>query len=359
MRLTPHTLAPLATLLLWSGVVYGQDKAPEAKAPEAKAAPPRTLPHDLLYGDRETTQYGKLPEGAGELAPVDRRDDVDRMASLGVLLPTAHVPVAGTLQYTNHLLAGHQLSWSPSDTLALSAMLVLPPALIGSSPLKAEVGWGLSATWQVWRGRDVSLAVMPFVLGRHGQLELDTSEIGAGAALLADWAVHDRVVVGAGVIGYAPLRMGYDQYDTSGCDSRDDFINQRCLAITNRVAWGPPGGRFLLGWLHTAIYAPHNVNVKLEVVTGASSGTVLDLEGLVWGADSADVQRRRYASRGWAAGPLHRSRVTAHVGMGWTPGAWGAQVGLLLVPGRFGKLGLADAEDEAKVLPMMQIGYRF
>jgi hypothetical protein len=349
-------LSLLAALLLCAAPARAQEAAPTAGAP---AQPPRTLPHDLLYGDRETTRYGRLPEGAGELAPVDRREDVDRIASLGVVLPTAHVAPRGTVQYTNHLIAGHQVSWSPADTLSLSALVVLPPSLLDGTPIRSDVFWGLSGTWSAWRWRDVQVSLMPFVLGRHGQLEVDTSELGVGAAVLADWAVHDRVVVGAGLMGYAPLRLGYDQYDTSNCASRDDFINRRCFEITSATAWGPPGGRYLMGWLHAAIYGPRDVTIKAELVSGVSSGTVLDLEGLVWHQDGPDVQRRRYASHGWAAGPLHGSRVTAHVGMGWTPGAWGGQVGLLIVPGRFGRLDLSDADDSAAVLPMMQIGYRF
>jgi hypothetical protein len=354
-RVSLWSALSLAVLVSAPGVLCAQQEA----APGERQELPRTLPHDLLYGDRETTRYGKLEEGAGELAPVDRRGDVDRMAGQGVVLPTAHGASEGALLYTNHLLAGHQVTWGATERWTLSGLLVLPPALVQGSPLKADLFWSMSGTWQAWRGRDVSVALMPFVLGRHGLLEVDTSEIGLGAAALADWAVHDRVVVGAGLMAYAPVRLGYEQYDTSGCGSRDDFINRRCLEIASQVAWGPPGGRLMLWWLHTAIYAPGRITLKAEVVSGVSTGTVWDLEGLVWHEDSESVQRRRYASREVGFGPLHASRVTAHLGMGWTPGRWGAQVGLLLVPGRFGVLSLADSDDSGVILPMMQIGYLF
>jgi hypothetical protein len=353
-----HLLLTIVSLsIALPSLLHAQEQ--KAAPPPEPAKPPKTLPPDLLYGDRSITQYGELPPSVGELAPVDRRQEVDRIANLGVVLPTAFVAPQGSLQYTNHLIAGHQLAYSPSDSLSLSALLILPPSIVEASPLNSDLFWTLSATWQVWRSRDILVSLMPYALGRNGQRELDTSEQGVGLAAMLDWAIHDRVLLGFGLMAYAPYRVGYDFYDTSGCASRDDFINRRCFVLDQASAWGPPGGRFFLGWAHLAWYAPQQITVKLEVASGLSSGTVLGLEGLIWGRDQDDVQRRRYASRRWAAGPLHGSRVTAHLGMGWTPGAWGGQVGLLFVPGRFGRLDLGDADDSAQVLPMMQIGRSF
>lgn len=363
-RIRATATTPAARLFVLSIVcscaLGTQAQAQTPKPPER--AP--TLPPELGWGQARPEGDLEIPDLTRGRAPVDRRQQYDVLATQGVILPNAYVPESdwGVL-LRDHMLLGLQASaWFKG--LMLTGTYAFSPSVIFDEPLTLDDYSSLTLTYNFWRSYDVRVSASAGYLGRKGRTSYDSEEQGLSLNLVADFNLSDTMVLTTGVQGFLPSSRQYYGWDFSGCQTRSDYLIRDCWRLTNnRQSW-PAAGRFGLLYLQWMWFAPQELILKLELVTGLVQGTALNLEGAVYGRDNILVQQRRYESSDVTLGPLHGFPLTVHLAMGKTWGSFGAQLGLLMLPAddwranRYGESPEPVRREWPVILPMMTLGYQ-
>lgn len=339
---------------LTSASLTGAVNIASAQQPRAEEEAPVTAPPDYQYGRYSIEGVGELPGKTPAPAPVDRRDEVDPFAGQGAFFPTAHVPRKRTFSYKNHLFLGNQLAFTPNDRVTLNASFVFaPPGLGFATAYEYDQFSNLSARVNLHKSRNLAVSIQPGLLWRRGRLSDDTRSFGGQLNLLVDYSIGDAVVIGAGLLGHLPFSFTYNEQDTSNCQDRDDlFATPSCATLDPITEKLPDGGRFLLGWIGVTLYGPKHINFKAEIFTGARRGTYLDLEGALFEDDAIETQRERYNADSMSFGFIDDAPLSATLGAGWSKGAFGAQLALIMIPTTLN-------DGTPMILPMSTIGFTY
>ncbi|MEM1348775.1 MAG: hypothetical protein AAGI01_09485 [Myxococcota bacterium] len=346
--------------------------------------PLKTSPPDLGYGETRTEFFGALPADDAFYEPVDRRLMRDLLAGHNTILSTAALPKERTLAYTTHMLLGHQLTWGIHERVSASGMVLVSPGEVLDSFLVDYDAYDRFATGavkvSVLSRRNLDVTLQPHFVWRVGMEARPSREFGVGLDALVDLKVSRRFIIGGGLKGYVPTWHEFTFEDTSACTTRQDYRDARdaeefgfafdefgnliepCVELRLGEQDLPPGGRFLLGYAWAAFHAESGkgqpLTFKVEAISGLSRGTVLDLEGALWGAQGADIQRRRYAADEAAVGALHGVPVAFGASVSWAWRSFGVQSGVLVFPSRVLTLR-EDAGRGLVVLPTLALTYRF
>jgi len=318
---------------------------------------------------------------------VDRRTKRDLFAGHNALLSTAALPKARTFAYTTHTFLGHQLTWGIHERVSVSGLAVLSPGAVFESfdvDYDAYDNFATGAVKvSVFANRNLDVTVQPHVVWRAGQDARPSREFGIGFDALVDLKVSPNVIIGGGLKGYIPTWHEFTFEDTSACTSRQDWRNARdaeefgfaldefgnpiepCIQTRLGEQNMPTGGRFLLGHAWVAYHGEGKrfargapITLKAEVISGLSRGTVLDLEGALWGAQNANIQRRRYTADTARLGALNGVPVAFGASASWSLRAFGLQGGVILLPSR--EITLRDDTGRGPVvIPNLSLTYRF
>ena len=318
-----------AALCVMSGAL---PRHAQAQARDARAI--KTQPPDLGYGVQQGEPVGRWLWLTGSRDPSRRRQRVDARPGQGVLLPNAYTPDAGTLRYTSTLLLlGHTLEWSPHKRVMLGVTWTPPPRWLLLPAFSWDQHAALSARVAVWEDRDWRVAAAPLLFWRKGTREYDSAELGAGLRVMVDRAIHPRVVVGAGLMGYTPLRHTFTYPDASQCITREDYNLGYCINPTS-VQENPRGGKWFGAWAHLTWYIPEGWHLKAELFTGAAKGTMWHLEGGLFGGEDYATIRERYTQDTWRWGAPDGVPLVFNAGLGWSDGRLGGFAGFVTTPGR-------------------------
>lgn len=319
-----HTTAALLALCLCG----------PARAQVKDARTIKTQVHDPGYGVQTGEPVGRWLWMAGSRDPSRRRELVDARPAQGVVLPNAYTPPAGTLRYTSTLvLLGHTLEWSPHDRVMLGITWTMPPRWLLLPAFNWDQHASLNTRWTVWKDRDWRITASPQLFWRKGTRDYDSKELGAGLRVMADRAIHPRVVVGAGLAGYTPIRHTFTTPDSSQCTTRDEYLSGTCIT-PKTVQENPRGGAWLGAWAHLTWYIPEGWHLKAELFTGATRGTMWHLEGGLFGGEDPQTIRARYTQDTWRWGAPDGVPLVLNAGLGWSNGTLGAFAGFLTTPGR-------------------------
>ena len=346
----------LLTLLSWP--LQAQQRPSSPKAP-----PPPTSP-ELGWG-QQRVELVEIPNLGRGRAPVDRRQEVDVLATQGVVLPSGYIPEqpAGFL-LRSHMIFGAQASAWAWGRVMLTGTFVLSPQDVLDQGLAQDQLSGLNLSVALWRSYDATVSLSGGVLERQGRLDMDSQERGVIGGLVADMNLSDTVVLTLGAQGYLPARRSWDAWSFEACRSRAEFLEGTCWAQQRREQRWPIGGRALLLYGQLAWLAPEDMTLKLEMVSGRVYGTLLSLEGAVYQRDDPRTQTARFEEREATWGPIHGFPVTVHVAMGKRWGRFAAQAGLLLWPAddwrarRYAPSPEPARRDYPAVLPALTLGYQ-
>lgn len=346
--------------LVFMAALISSASAQQPKPPER--AP--TLPPELGWGKVRPEGDVEIPDLTRGRAPVDRRQQYDVLATQGVILPNAYVPEAdwGVL-LRDHMLLGLQVSaWFKG--FMLTGTYAASPRIIFDERMTLDDYSALTLTYNLWRSYDVRVSASVGYLGRQGESTLDSKEQGLSLNVVADFNLSDTMVLTTGLQVFLPSSREYDAWDVSQCRTRAEYLRRECWQLTSKRQSWPDAGRFGLLYLQWMWFAPEELILKLELVTGLVQGTTFDLEGAFYGNETLMVQQQRYESADVSIGPLHGFPLTIHLAMGKTWGALGAQLGLLVLPPddwraeRYGDSPEPARREWPVLLPMMSVGYQ-
>lgn len=250
---------------------------------------------------------------------VDRRGDVDPMASTAILWPTAYTPEQGTITYTNFFLIGNTLSYAITDSQQLGVSLVLPS--LGA--LHAQ------GTYRI-RLHDGPNHIVTLIPAVHYQTEGEeeqttTSALSAGAGVVADFYLSDRFVLGIGAHFQGTITASVGGIEPVDCPDRDAFLRGECDEFTRATTTFPAGGHWLSVVGHGTYYIEDWLNLRAEVFTGGVFGTFLGTEYL-YGRERVEQRSERYEDGDFALGIPYDSTVTAGLGTGLSADGFAIQL---------------------------------
>lgn len=352
-------------LMMLTILIVPQDAMAQRKKrqPEDKNAP-KIKPPDFGYDvERKKAKRNEIINYQRGNAPVDNRLEHDPLATQGILFPSAYIPPEHHVIYRNHLIFGHQLSYAALERIMVTLGMVNAPGDVLDARNLDDM-YMASLSLSVWRSQDVQLTISPMYMYREGHREFDSSEHGVGFNVVGDFVLADWLVLGVGWLGYRPTQVSYHDWDTSRCRSRIEYITRQCFSTKFVEEDWPTGGRWWQVYGQLTFYGPKGFFGKFELNTGKLNGTVLDLEGTVYGNDNAEVQAARYKSNESVWGSLYGVPLNAQFALGWAGPYVGGQVGLIMLPAgnarsaRFGKDNDNFHRQYMIFLPVMSIGVR-
>ncbi|MFU8804678.1 MAG: hypothetical protein ACNA8W_12765, partial [Bradymonadaceae bacterium] len=316
MASTGHGGKEAATMRNWCGTTLfavaliclslGEVSVASAESAPATEKPLITRPPDAGYGSKDIGPNARFPTIGPREARVDRRGELNPLADRNILWPTAHTPEAGTRVYSNYLLLGNQISYATSDDLILSLGIVLP----------YENTYGqASAKWVFHRSRDLNIAMIPFGVLRAGTREYASTDIGAGLGLVADITPHDNLVLSAGLTGYGTIYYRYNEFDSSQCRNRTDFIERTCIDATPASTTFPKGGHWLAAHVGMTYYVLDWLFLNTELMYGGATGSFLGTETALGARVDHDEEVSRYLEGEVGAGIPFRAGLTPGFGM--------------------------------------------
>lgn len=336
----------------------------------AQEALPKVRPPDLGYGEQESREaFNRIPNFRRGGAPVDNRFNRDTMASQGILFPSAYIPEDPPdkhhLIYRNHMFFGHQLSYAGFGRVMVTLGVVEP--LEDRDWEMTNIDDMLTASLSVglWRSQDVRITASMMWLDRTGRRFYDSSERGGALNLVGDFVLTDWLVLGIGWMGYRPTSVEHPDWDTSQCKSRVEFINRSCFRPKRVERSWPQGGRWWQMYTQLTFYAPRGLFGKLELNTGQHHGTVLDLEGAIYGNEDPIVQAKRYADQPASWGALYGVPLSVQVALGWSNDYFGIQTGWVILPAgnnryqRHGRETDNFRRQNLTLLPVLSMGVRW
>lgn len=339
---------------------------PASSPPRAKEDPPlQTLPPDLGFGLYKHQRSGEIPDLERGRAKVDRRQDFDVLASQGVVLPNGYVPESEWgLVLKDHMFFGLQASgWFKRAMLTATYVATLEEVF--DQPQAWDRFASLSASYNWWRSYDARITSGLGFLWRDGLLGgEDSSERGVTLQSAADFYLSDTMLISVGAWGYLPTHRRYMALDTSRCRWRSEYLSRECWDIYPTTQSWPKAGRTMLGYVQWQWFAPEGMIIKLELVSGVGVGTLLDLEGAIYGREGLAVQTARFREDEAHWGPIKGFPLTLHLALGQRWGDIGGQVGLLVLPADQWREGrYADSLEPARrewpvLLPMFSLGYQ-
>lgn len=290
--------------------VAAQEAASADKAPEG----PITQPHDYRYGHNQIHERFHFPDATENLAPVDRRSEIDAASHRTILTAAALTPPPRTVQYSNFMLALHQLSFSPTDDLQLSAT-----GKWGTPRSQPQVG--LAAKIRLVSALDTAFSIQPFTFYRSATdpMDLDTSDFGLGLAALFDFFVTNRLAVTAGLTAYGTLWYGREEWNTDACESRADFLAGQCRDLRTVGQALPPGGHFLTAHVGATYYIYDQWALKGELLSGVVAGSLLASEFVVAAPDTFS-DRARFEEGEIGVGVPNGALISAGLGLQWSNG---------------------------------------
>jgi hypothetical protein len=325
-------------------VVLGSGAVASSAEPTSSERAPQTVPPDLDYGTRPIGPKAYFPDLGPEPGRVDRRQEINPLADRTVLWPTAHTPEAGTWLYSNYMFLGNQLSYAKSDDLLLSLGVGLP----------YENTYGqASAKWVFHRSRDLDVALVPFGALRVGRRDFASSDAGVGLGLVADVTPNDMIVFSAGVAGYGTLFYRYHEVDSSGCQSRSQYIEGACLNGTSFSKVGPAGGHWLAGYVGITYYSVETIFFNLELTYGATRGSFFGTETLFGSEIDREQEIARYLEGPWGAGVPYGRGLTGAFGVTGVHRNFAGQFSIYMVRGG------EDREAVAEAVPVFTAAIKF
>lgn len=291
-----------------------------AQEVEQGAEPPVTRPHDYGFGENQLHERFHFPDETEHSAPVDRRGELDAASHRTILMPSARTPEQHTVQYSNFMVALHQLSYSPTDAVQLTAT-----AKWGTPLSEPQVG--LAGKFRLSTSQDTTFSLQPFSTFRNESEpeEAGTRDFGSGVAGLVDVAVTNHLVVTLGLTAYATLWYGYEEWNYDACESRSDYLDGACRDTSSGGMGLPPGGHFVMGHVGATYYVLDQWALKGELLSAVAAGSLLGTEFLVAAPQSISADRARFEEGDLGIGAPYDSKLTLGLGFQWSNGLFAVQ----------------------------------